>query len=161
LRTKDSATVRATAPTVSEELAANVDQLDLDECRLLWRKTFKHSPHKHMSVQFMRRALSYEHQCRAFGDLEADIKGALKSLSKRVLVGVKPTTSKRAPTNPTSLLSPGTHLIREWNGHTYQVEVTETGFRLDRQEFKSLSAIAKHITGTQWSGPRFFGLHNQ
>jgi len=148
-------------PIAGNDLPLTLDQSDLDECRTLWRKTFKHSPHKHMSLQFMKRALMYQQQCSAFGGLQADIKGALKSLSKRVLVGVKPTTSKRAPTNPASLLSPGTHLIREWNGRTYQVEVTETGYRLDRQEFKSLSAIAKHITGTQWSGPRFFGLHNQ
>ncbi len=53
---------------------------------------------------------------------------------------------------------PGAHLVREWNGRTYQVEVLPKGFQMDGREWPSLSAIAKHITGTTWSGPRFFGL---
>ena len=55
-------------------------------------------------------------------------------------------------------LKPGTHLVREWNGRTYQIEVTRDGYRMDGRTWASLSAIAKHITGTSWSGPRFFGL---
>lgn len=56
---------------------------------------------------------------------------------------------------------PGAHLVREWNGRTYQVEVTLEGYRLDSRIWPSLSAIAKHITGTTWSGPRFFGLSDR
>jgi len=52
----------------------------------------------------------------------------------------------------------GTQLVREWNGRRYQVEVTGEGYVLTGTRFKSLSAIALHITGTNWSGPRFFGL---
>ena len=55
-------------------------------------------------------------------------------------------------------VSPGAHLVREWNGRTYRVEVTEEGYVLDRMTYRSLSAVAKRITGTAWSGPRFFGL---
>ncbi|WP_261391086.1 DUF2924 domain-containing protein [Roseovarius atlanticus] len=55
-------------------------------------------------------------------------------------------------------LKPGAHLVREWNGRTYQVDVTDTGYHLDGRSLRSLSAIARHITGTNWSGPRFFGL---
>ncbi|MEM6412828.1 MAG: DUF2924 domain-containing protein [Pseudomonadota bacterium] len=55
-------------------------------------------------------------------------------------------------------IRPGAHLVREWNGRTYQVEVIDGGFRMDGKTWPSLSAIAKHITGTTWSGPRFFGL---
>lgn len=54
----------------------------------------------------------------------------------------------------------GTHLVREWNGRTYQVEVVDGGYRMDEKLWPSLSAIAKHITGTTWSGPRFFGLNS-
>ncbi len=53
---------------------------------------------------------------------------------------------------------PGTQYVREWNGRTYQVEVLEQGFRMDGREYGSLTAIAKKITGANWSGPRFFGL---
>ena len=52
----------------------------------------------------------------------------------------------------------GALLVREWNGRTYQVEVVDGGYRMDGKVWPSLSAIAKHITGTSWSGPRFFGL---
>ena len=54
--------------------------------------------------------------------------------------------------------SPGTHLVREWNGRTYRVEVTDEGYVLDGTTYGSVSAVAKRITGTAWSGPRFFGL---
>lgn len=54
----------------------------------------------------------------------------------------------------------GTHLVREWNGRTYQVEALDKGFRLDGKTYRSLSAIAKKITGAHWSGPRFFGLES-
>ena len=55
-------------------------------------------------------------------------------------------------------LKPGGRLLREWNGVTHVVEVTETGFLWNGETWRSLSAIARAITGTHWSGPRFFGL---
>lgn len=58
-------------------------------------------------------------------------------------------------------LSVGAHLVREWNGRTYQVHVVEGGFEMDGKTWRSLSAIAKHITGATWSGPRFFGLNGK
>ncbi|MFC6637025.1 DUF2924 domain-containing protein [Sulfitobacter sediminilitoris] len=58
-------------------------------------------------------------------------------------------------------LSAGAHLVRDWNGRTYQVHVTESGFEMDGKTWSSLSAIAKHITGATWSGPRFFGLNSK
>jgi hypothetical protein len=53
----------------------------------------------------------------------------------------------------------GTHLMREWNGRTYLVEVINDGFLLDGRKYRSLSAIARKITGAHWSGPRFFGVN--
>ena len=55
-------------------------------------------------------------------------------------------------------LNPGTRLVREWNGKTVSVDVLEDGFAYDNRGWRSLSEIARHVTGTQWSGPRFFGL---
>lgn len=55
-------------------------------------------------------------------------------------------------------LSPGTRLIREWNGQTIAVEVTDAGFAWNDRTYRSLSEIAREITGAHWSGPRFFGL---
>ena len=59
---------------------------------------------------------------------------------------------------PAGSVSAGTHLVREWNGRTYQVEVVDNGYRFDGKTYPSLTAITKRITGTHWSGPRFFGL---
>ena len=59
---------------------------------------------------------------------------------------------------PAGSVSAGTHLVREWNGRTYQVEVIDNGYRFDGKTYPSLTTIAKRITGTHWSGPRFFGL---
>jgi hypothetical protein len=71
-------------------------------------------------------------------------------------------STRTAKSNKPSVLSirAGTHLVREWNGRTYQVEALENGFRLDGKTYRSLSAIAKKITGAHWSGPRFFGLES-
>ncbi len=54
--------------------------------------------------------------------------------------------------------APGSGLVREWNGRLYRVEVGDNGYVLDGVTYRSLSAVAKKITGTAWSGPRFFGL---
>ena len=63
-----------------------------------------------------------------------------------------------SPPLPAGSVSAGTHLVREWNGRTYQVEVIDNGYRFDGKTYPSLTTIAKRITGTHWSGPRFFGL---
>ena len=56
-------------------------------------------------------------------------------------------------------LSPGTRLLREWNGQTHHVTVLDGAFEYDGRRWRSLSAVARSITGTRWSGPLFFGLH--
>lgn len=113
-----------------------------------WEAAFGSPPPQYLSVGFMQKAISYERQCKAAGGVPATIRKALKQIANG-----KPAKELSARTT-----RPGTHLVREWNGRSYQVEVIEGGFRMDGKEWTSLSAIAKHITGTGWSGPRFFGL---
>ena len=67
-------------------------------------------------------------------------------------------TPGNGATAPAGSVSAGTHLVREWNGRTYQVEVVDNGYRFDGKTYPSLTTIAKRITGTHWSGSRFFGL---
>jgi hypothetical protein len=55
-------------------------------------------------------------------------------------------------------IEPGVRLVRDWNGRTHVVDVIDGGFVLDGKNYRSLSAVARRITGTRWSGPRFFGL---
>ena len=58
-------------------------------------------------------------------------------------------------------LKPGTRLVREWNGRTYTVTITEDGFAYNGMTYSSLTKIARIITGAHWSGPRFFGLNGK
>ena len=137
-------------------------------CQLIeaWSEQFGHRPAKNLSSAMMRRILSYELQCKMRGGLSPAAKRALgikRQKGRRALssntdasIDVSPKPSMLTKTAP--LLSAGTNLVREWNGRTYRVEVTDNGFEMDGKNYGSLTAIAKRITGAHWSGARFFGL---
>ena len=114
-----------------------------------WEAVFGSPPPPYLSVPFMQKAILYEQQCKALGGLPTATRRALKQIAKGDDI---------AAATPAKL-STGAHLVREWNGRTYQVHVKDDGFELDGKTWRSLSAIAKHITGATWSGPRFFGLN--
>lgn len=84
--------------------------------------------------------------------------GALPARVARELARIAKDGPGADPARPRSELTPGTRLVREWNGQTISVEVLEEGFACAGQTWRSLSKIARHITGAHWSGPRFFGL---
>ena len=113
-----------------------------------WAVAFGALPPPFLSVSFMQQALDYEAQCKRAGGLSAPTRRVLAQIARGRPVAA-------VPLNPSK---PGTHYVREWNGRTYQVAVVHGGFEMDGRMWPSLSAIAKHITGTTWSGPRFFGL---
>jgi len=125
-------------------------QMDRAALRVAWAEAFGDAPPHFLSMIFMRKALIWQAQCRKFGGLKLDLKRALKAASAGKQVRVQ------APQ-----IRAGTLLVREWNGRRYQVEVTDDGFRMNGEQFRSLSTIALRITGTNWSGPRFFGLRGQ
>ncbi len=125
-------------------LTAEIDACDRVDCVDRWRAVFDRPPPKHLSQQFMKRVLIWEAQNRALGGVSAKTTCRLKQVAS----GKSPPTTAK----------PGSHLVREWNGRTYQVEVVDGGYVMDGKTWRSLSAIAKHITGAHWSGPRFFGV---
>lgn len=84
--------------------------------------------------------------------------GALPVIVVRELERIATGESAVPPMRPRVELTPGTRLIREWNGQTLCVDVLEEGFSYDNRCWRSLSEIARHVTGAHWSGPRFFGL---
>lgn len=84
--------------------------------------------------------------------------GALPALVARELALMACGAPNAEPARPRAQLTPGTRLVREWNGQTITVEVREEGFLYDDRTWRSLSEIARHVTGAHWSGPRFFGL---
>lgn len=84
--------------------------------------------------------------------------GTLPALVARELARIASEGSETAPPHRNVELTPGTRLLREWNGQTISVEVLESGFAYGGRSWRSLSEIARHVTGAHWSGPRFFGL---
>jgi len=135
----------------NNEITARMSELeDMDRSglRVAWQRAFGNAPPHFLSMLFMRKALIWDAQCKIFGGLSANLKRALKSAA-----GGKTSRATAAP-----ILQPGTQLVREWNGRSHLVDVTKDGFRYNGDNHKSLSAIALLITGTIWSGPRFFGL---
>ena len=84
--------------------------------------------------------------------------GALPALVARELGRMASQDAGSPPPRPSLELTPGTRLVREWNGRTVTVEVLEKGFAHADRTWRSLSEIARHVTGAHWSGPRFFGL---
>ena len=114
-----------------------------------WSDVFKTPPPKSLSQAFLRRFLANEIQTRRSGGAS---KATHRVLAKR---------SDETPPATAPKLAPGGRLIREWNGVTHIVEVVADGFRWRGETWRSLSAIAREITGAHWSGPRFFGLNGK
>jgi DUF2924 family protein len=143
---------------VSEALEAKIAALpnmNIDQLRARWRLDLKQAPPLHIRKQLLVPLLAYKLQEQAYGGLRPEIKRRLREL------GASINREPRKTGDPFTIavrIKPGTRLIREWEGKTYQVTVGETSFEYNGVQYTSLSAIASLITGTHWSGPRFFGL---
>ena len=100
----------------------------------------------------MRRLLAQRLQEKRHGKLPLMVARELERMASSAVA--------RPPEQaaPRIALTPGTRLIREWNGQTITVEVTDAGFAWNDRTYRSLSEIAREATGAHWSGPRFFGL---
>ena len=116
-----------------------------------WRK-LKGSDPPRLSRDLMLRSLAYALQVKAFGGLSPS------TLSKLEASYDATSEAPRNSEQQKSALSAGARLVREWHGRTYSVEVTQEGFLFEGRTYRSLSEIARKITGSHWSGPRFFGL---
>ncbi len=126
-----------------------VDEIEaMDRAALIatWTEVFNAPIPKHLSQTFLRRFLAFEIQARRHGGLPARARRALAKDGEKKL---KPKAAA---------LKPGGRLIREWNGVSHVVDAAEDGFLWRGNRYRSLSAIAREITGAHWSGPRFFGL---
>lgn len=117
-----------------------------------WTTAIGRPPPKGISRRLLERALAYHLQVQTLGGLQPDV---LRKLKRHA---ASKATNGDSQASPSTRLAPGTRLIREWNGRNHAVEVTETGFQWNGCTYRSLSALAKAITGAKWSGPRFFGL---
>ena len=118
-----------------------------------WHAFYKTDPPKGISRTLLIRATAYAMQVKATR--------GLKPAAKRRLIGDDDAAAVERAAGQRPALKPGAQLIREWNGTTYRIDVTDRGFIWKGAPYRSLSAIARAITGTRWSGPRFFGLTSE
>ena len=122
------------------------------ELRGEWRRLHHMQPPRSLSRDFLLRGITYKLQERALGGLPKSI---LRKLS--VSEAESPSTQCRKP-SPRTVVKPGTRLVREWNGQTHTVLIHADGVEWRGKRCRSLSIVAREITGAHWSGPRFFGL---
>ena len=122
------------------EMRAN--RIELDQ---RWTKSFGSRVPKYIQYKLIQLALSWHEQMQSSEHWKGSIGAA------RLSRCLKQTT-------PLITLSPGTRLMREWQGKVHQVTVLVKGFEHQGKAYSSLSSIAREITGTAWSGPLFFGL---
>ena len=138
--------------TACREALLRLPKLGLGELRQRWRALYKADASPHLSRELLLRAVAYRMQEVALGGLRPERQRQLHQIARQF----KQTGAAVTPRRPE--LKPGTRLMREWQGRTYEVLVLDDGFSWQGTHHRSLSAIARKITGTAWSGPLFFGL---
>ena len=138
-------------PDLAGQLAALPD-LAYADLRAEWRRFYRASPPTRMGRDLLELAVAWKLQERALGGLSSAMRRRLDDLAHTLESKGDLTKARSAK------LRPGARLVREWRGGTHEVLVTENGFVWRGERWRSLSVIAREITGTQWSGPRFFGL---
>jgi hypothetical protein len=141
--------------TVETALAA-LQGLDHAALKMRWRALRGGDPPKRLSRPLLIRALAYAMQEQAFGGLNPTMRRRLQRLGAELQ-----TRGHIASVGARARFKLGTRLIREWKGHTHEVTVLENGFNWNGESYRSLSAIAKAITGTRWNGHMFFGLRSR
>lgn len=147
------------AERVAAEVAALSD-LSREALVELWEQRCRSAPPRGCGRSLLELAAAYAIQEKAFGGLKAATRRALDSEpDPDGAVTNQPHRRRNSrPADARCSLKPGTRLVREWNGRTHHVEVVADGFVWNGKTHRSLSVIAREITGAQWSGPRFFGL---
>ena len=139
---------------------ARLRNLHIEALRVRWRMIFRRDAPPHLPRHLLFATIAYHLQAEVMGDLDTETLRFLKRIdlasSKQAAVPLTQAFDQRK-----RALSEGSVLTREWNGHNHQVIVVGRGFSCKGRMYKSLSEIAKAITGTKWNGPRFFGLRDK
>jgi hypothetical protein len=132
-------------PAAIEAEIARIRSLPLDALRRRWRVIFGRTPPAALGKDLLGRMMACRLQEQAFGSLDRERLRFLEGLA-------------RHGGSPRRQLKPGTVLVRDYQGQRHTVTVAPDGFNWQGTTYPSLSAIARAITGTAWSGPRFFAL---
>jgi hypothetical protein len=136
---------------------ARLRDLDGGALRARWQTVFRRQPPAHLPRHLLFRTLAYRLQADHLGDLDSESQHLLDDTATPEAAGKRAVDGHRTTIDVT----PGTILAREWKGHMHRVAVLAEGFAWNGKTYPSLSKIAFAITGTRWSGPRFFGLRER
>lgn len=139
---------------------AELQTMPYDELKERWRMLYGGTPPAYNKVFIIKR-LTYRIQELAYGGLSISIRERMRQIL--VANGFDENGWKAARKSPISkscagLPVLGTKISREWNGRRYEVTVVHGGFEYDGNRYRSLTAVAKAITGTHWNGRVFFGI---
>jgi Protein of unknown function (DUF2924) len=135
-----------------EKQLASLSGLDGESLKQRWCILYGTEPPSRVSRSLLLQAIAYRLQEKSRGGL----KPSIRRLLQRVATAAG--TDRARNTDSARRLRPGAVLLREWHGVTHQVTVLEDGIRFRGQRYRSLSQVARIITGARWSGPLFFGL---
>jgi Protein of unknown function (DUF2924) len=138
-----------------DSVVAELEQAPRTALADRWRSLYRCNPPKGVGRRLLIGAIAHELQLRQAGRKRSSV---LRRLQRQAA-----TQSSSAGPDSAGVrkLQPGARLIRDWNGSTHTVDVVEDGFVWNGARYRSLSAIARAITGARWSGPRFFGLNRE
>lgn len=137
---------------LEDELAA-LAAMSAAELRMEWQRVMG-TPAPAIPIALIERAIAYELQLKRYGGLRPATRRKIERMAAEMS-----RTGSVGSYQPA--LRPGTRLTRDWHGRTYHVLVLDDGFLFEDRQYSSLSQIAAAITGTAWSGPRFFGLNRR
>ncbi|MET3791809.1 DUF2924 domain-containing protein [Aquamicrobium terrae] len=135
---------------------AEIGTMDMAALQAMWRELNGTEPPRH-NRKFLESRLAYRVQELKLGGLKPQTRARLKALADEL---DEKAGNKLRKGRVNDRLIAGTRLIREWQGIEHCVTVTAHGFDYQGRPYKSLSAIARAITGTRWNGPLFFGIRN-
>ena len=145
------------APKSDPAVEAELDRLPttpIAQLRIRYRELFRTAPPPAFGPDLLRRSIAQHIQEKAYGALPPATRRLLDQLIKTAIA--KPNGRLELPRR----IKPGSELVRIWKGKRCRVTVMTEGFAYDGKPFASLSEIASEITGTNWNGPRFFGLRS-
>jgi len=138
---------------------AKLQQMSTAQLRAQWRQVMGEEPRSH-NRQWMFKRLAWAIQALEYGGLSERAKQRLEELLPFAEVWM-PLGRKAFPRGPSTngkALTTGTIIVRDYKGRSIAVTVLEDGFEFDGKRYPSLTAIAKAVSGSHWSGPHFFGL---
>jgi hypothetical protein len=146
---------RTVSDAKSEKLTKELKDLEAqtdDELKDRWRSLYGTKPPRKIHRSLLIAAVAHRMQENALGALKSSVRRHLMQAANN------PATSQPSPDRLSLRPRAGTVLVRDWGGVTHQAKVLEDGILFRSKRYKSLSEVARVITGSRWSGPLFFGL---